>query len=178
MKRIIFAVMIVAAIVGCSQEKSKCDQAGENAIQYLYEQMTEKREDVKSVEIVKEDSVLGGFMLSILEMEVSSEYSKYLFNEISTSQFREFHDSMRTLFFDIANSWIMDKNENDSLKQLLKYRDKWRKAYLLEVTMKSNKKLQDRVCMDSDGVTPLMTIDESIKDREYFWNVLRKCNDI
>ena len=171
MKKILLSIAVLM-MTACNG--SKYGMAGDNAIQYVYEQMSDKRADINSVEIIKEDSVLSPILLSFGTTEIYSERTKYLGGEVSIEQYSAFKDSMMIMEGDVAKSWVMDKEWTDSLKKLPKYDGAWRKAFWLEVTMKSNQKLQYRMCLDQDGVTPYTNADGFMKEHQNFVEALNE----
>lgn len=164
MKKLLITT-VIAILTACSDG---ADQDKRNACQYVREQMPQQSDNIKSVEVIDEDSVLTTLLLSFGASEIYTEKIKLLDNEISIDQWRVFTDSMMTLESDVTRSWFMDRAINDSLRLLPKYKDSWRKAYLIEVTMKSGATKQYRVCMNQDGVTPSNTADDIIKEVEKF----------
>ena len=166
MKKLLFTSIVIALLTACSE----ADQGKRNACQYVREQIPNQADNIKSVEVVGEDSVLTTLLLSFGASEIYIEKTKFYDNEISREEWQAFSDSMMTVGSDVTHSWFMVKATNDSLRQLPKYKGSWRKAYQVEVTMKSGAKKQYRVCMDQDGVTPSMTADEIIKKSEDFYN--------
>ena len=166
MKKVLLFITLLATITACSTEHT----GRENACQYVREQMPLQAENIKKVEVIDEESVLTTLLLSFGISEIYIEKSKYISNEITNDKWFAFRDSMMTVGFDVRKAWIMDKITNDSLRLLPKYRGSWRKAYTVEVTMKSGANEQYRVCMDKDGVTPVATNDEIIKKSKEFFD--------
>lgn len=169
MKKMIH-LLAITILAACSET----DQGRQNACQYVREQMPEQMVNIKRVEVVKEDSVLSPFIISLGVSDIYSKRGDYYGGDITIEQWHAYTDSMLTLCFDFNNSWIMDKERTDSLKQLPKYRDSWRKAYLVEVIMKSGATKQYRVCMNEDGITPSMTSEEYIKRLDEFTKALNE----
>ena len=165
MKKVLLSITLLATIAACNTEHP----GKENACQYVREQMPLQANNIKSVEVIGEDSVLTTLLLSFGTSEIYIEKSKHINNEITDDQWFAFRDSMMTIGFNVRASWTMYKTTNDSLRLLPKYRGSWRKAYTVEVTMKSGATEQYRVCMDKDGVTPVSTNNEIItKSKEFF----------
>ena len=162
-KLLLIAIVILIACGGT-------DQSRQNACQYVREQMPGQSGNIKSVEVIGEDSVLTILLLSFGISEIYTEKTKLLDNEINIDQWRVFVDSMMTVENDVTSSWFMEKSFNDSLRLLPKYKDSWRKAYLVEVAMNSGAIKQYRVSMDQDGITPSSTADDIIKIVEEFDN--------
>lgn len=142
MKKMMFLFMAIAVLSCSSQNKGD-----ENACQFVRELLVEQASNIQSVDIAKEDSVMTPYI--------------YMYNEFKD-------DELVTAGFDIPKSWFMDKEYTDSLKQLPKYKSKWRKAYMIEVTMKSSRTLTYRVMMDDDGITPRLSQEDMIKETNRF----------
>ena len=168
MRKVLFLIALLA-MVSCNNNQSNYDQGGENACQYIREKFPELRDDIQSVDVVYDDSVMVWLYKSL---EIYEVHQKYFDNKITIEQLRAYRDSMQNIYFDVMRSWVMDKKDNDSLRHLSKYKGLWRKAYLIEVTMKSSKTSQYRVSMDEDGTTPSMTSDEFYKSSESFYKAL------
>lgn len=168
MRKVLLFIALLA-LVSCSEKNQKHDQGGENACQYIREKFPELREDIQSVDVVYDDSVM---VLLYKTLDIYEEQHKCFDNKITIKQLRAYRDSMQNIYFDVMRSWVMDKKDNDSLRHLSKYKGLWRKAYLIEVTMKSSKTSQYRVSMDEDGTTPSMTSDEFYKSSESFYKAL------
>ena len=176
MKKIATITIMLLMLVACQQSKN--DQAGDNAIQYVREQLNDQKENIKSVEVTLEDSVLFDKMLALVASDVNMQHVNYLGNDISLKEYHCYLDSIDRMMNDYTKSWIMDKEWSDSLKQLPKYKDTWHKAFIVEVTMKSNKTLAYRVCMEKDGITPLITSEEYMKQRDEVQEALNKRVDL
>ena len=155
MKKMMYLLAVIM-MVACGET----DQGRKNACQYVREQMPDQIANIKSVEVVKEDSVLSPFIISLGTSEIHSMRGDYYGGDITIEEWHVYQDSMLTIGLDAQRSWVMDKEWSDSLKQLPKYKESWRKAYLVEVTMKSGAIKQYRVCMDEAGTTPFMTIEQ------------------
>ena len=162
--------ILLATVIAILTASSEADQGKQNACKYVREQIPQQADNIKSVEVIGVDSVLTTLLLSFGASEIYTEKTKLLDNEISSDQWLTFVDSMMTVGSDVTHSWIMDKSDNDSLRLLPKYKGSWRKAYMVQVTMKSGATKQYRVCMDQDGVTPAMTADDIVKKSEEFYN--------
>jgi uncharacterized protein YxeA len=176
MKKIATITIMLLVVVACQQSKN--DQAGDNAIQYVREQLNYQKENIKSVEVTHEDSVLFDKMLTFVASDVKMQHVNYLGNDISLKDYWCYLDSIDKMMVDYTKSWIIDKEWSDSLKQLPKYKDMWHKAFIIEVTMKSNKTLVYRVCMEKDGITPLATSEEFMKQRDEIQEALSQRVDL
>ena len=134
----IFVFLMLLATLSCSSQ----NDGAKNACQYVRELMNNQAANIVSVDVVMEDSVLTPYV--------------YMYNDIAS-------DSLLYAGMDMQKSWIMDKDWNDSLKQMPQYKGKWRKAYMIKVTMKSTQKLVHRVMMGDDGTTPQASSDDMQK---------------
>jgi hypothetical protein len=171
-KLLLFIMVILAVLTSCNTNQTKYGQGGENACQYVREQMPEQDANIKNIEAIKEDSVLSPLMISFGTSEIYSKRSDYYGGDITIEELHTFTDSMLSVAFDSQRSWIMDKEWNDSLKQLSKYKGSWRRAYLVEVTMKSGAVSQERVCMNEDGITPSTTYSKLKKSLDEFMKAI------
>lgn len=137
MKKVLFLAVI--AVVSCG---SKFGEGGDNAAQYVREQMPELTKDAASVEAVKCDTFgicdIQKVMreLELKELEAESQVIKY-------SDLSKFVDSI----------------------DMYAYNDK-RLLYTVVVTAKSNKRDSIKVIMDKDGIAPQMLYNEYIKKHE------------
>ena len=172
MREMFLLIMMSIVLTACNTDQMKYGQGGRNACQYVREQMSDQATNIKSVEITKEDSVLSPLIIIFGKTEIYQKRIDLYEGIITNGQLREYIDSMTTVCLDIQRSWIMDKELSDSLKQLPKYQESWRKAYWIEVTMKSNTTKQYRICMDEDGVTPSMTSEEFLKIQDEYMKSL------
>ena len=125
----LFALLLV---VSCS---GKYGKGGDNAAQFVREQVVGNPDNIASIETILEDSLLGDASLSFYQTPV---------------------DERLEILQDVLDSWRFGIVVNDSLKTLKKYDGVWRKVYTVRVTMKSGVKNDVRVLMDGDGVTPRM----------------------
>ena len=155
-------------------------QGGENACQYVKEQVPGLREDIQSLEVIAEDSLLCDMVMSFGDITLSKQGAAFLTGEISKDQLRVTIDSIARAATDVEYSWRFSNVINDSLRKLSKYDGKWRKVYTVKVTMKSGITKEPRVLMDIDGKTPRMmerdmekAIEEHTKHilevQEYLW---------
>ena len=142
MKKIMFLLMAMVALSCSSQNKGD-----ENACQFVRELMNDQAANIQSVEVEKVDSVMTPYI--------------YMYNELKG-------DDLLKAGFDINKSWLMFPEYSDSLKHLPKYKSKWRKAYMIKVTMKSSKKVIKRVMMDDDETTPKISSDDLLKETNQF----------
>ena len=168
----IFLLIVLVALTACDTSQFKYGQGGINACQYVREQMQDQSVNIKNIEVIREDSVLSPLIILIGKTEIYKKSIDLYDGLIANKQWQEYIDSMVIVGYDVQRSWIMDKRDCDSLKQLSKYHGSWRKAYIVEVTMKSNTSKQYRVCMNEDGVTPSMTAEEYLKEQKEYERAL------
>ena len=155
-KNVCAVIALFAILVGCSQSKMKYGQGGENACQFVKEQIPELRDDIKSVEVIAEDSLLSDIGMLFGDRELTRQGTAFLKGEISKDELKATIDSISNAATDVEYSWRFSSVINDSLRQLGKYEGMWRKAYTVKVTMKSGVTKEPRVLMDNDGKTPRM----------------------
>ena len=167
-------------LAGCNQTKMRYGLGAENACQYVKEQVPGLREDIQSVEVIAEDSLLCDIGMSFGNITLSKQGAAFLNGEISKDELSATIDSIAKAATDVEHSWRFSNVVNDSLRLLPKYDGMWRKVYTVKVTMKSGTTKEPRVLMDTDGKTPRMmerdmekTIEEHRKHileiQEYLW---------
>ena len=175
-----YVISLLMVMVACSQTKMRYGQGGENACQYVKEQVPGLREDIQSVEVISEDSLLCDIGISFGDIALSKQGAAFLKGEIGKDELSATIDSIAKAATDIEYSWRFSNVVNDSLRQLSKYDGMWRKVYTVKVTMKSGTIKEPRVLMDTDGKTPRMmecdmekAIEEHTKHilevQEYLW---------
>lgn len=128
-KFLFFALLMVVSCMG------KYGKGGDNAAQFVREQVVGNPDNIASIETILEDSLLGDAFLSFYQTPA---------------------DERLKILQDVLDSWLFGIVVNDSLKTLKKYDGVWRKVYTVRVTMKSGVKNDVRVLMDGDGATPRM----------------------
>lgn len=127
---------------------------GRNACEYVREQFPDLRDNIKSVEIIAEDSTLSDLPLTFANLELARAGSEYVQGLRSVDDYSAVIDSFITVYHDVAFSWQYGDVINDSLGALSKYNYEWRKVYKIRITMKSSTTKDVRVLMDADGITP------------------------
>lgn len=155
MKKLFSTLLLLAILTAC--EQAKYGTGGRNACQFVKEQMPELREDIASVEVTKEDTLLSDIIFIYDQVAIAKAGSDFWSGEISKKKYQETIDKYVTILSDIDHSWKYGIVVNDSLKKLKTYDDAWRKVYTVLVTMKSGTTKEHRVLMDTDGLTPRMT---------------------
>lgn len=149
-------VILLTIMTGCSQTQMKYGKGGENACQFVKEQVPGLRDDIQSVEVISEDSLLSDIGMSFGDITLSKQGAAFLQGEISKDELRGTIDSVAKAATDLEYSWRFSNVINDSLRKLPKYDGLWRKVYTIRVTMKSGTTKEPRVLMEADGKTPRM----------------------
>lgn len=171
---------ILLVLTGCNQTQIKYGKGGMNACQYVKERVPESRNDIQSVEVIEDDSLLCDLGMLFGDITLSKQGAAFLNGEISKDELSATIDSVAIVATDIGYSWRFSSVINDSLRKLPKYDGMWRKVYTVKVTMKSGITKEPRVLMDTDGITPRMldrdlekAIEEHTKHilevQEYLW---------
>ena len=180
MKKFYAIALLTTIMTGCSQTHMKFGQGGENACQFVKEQVPGLSDDIQSVEVIAEDSLLCDIGMSFGDITLSKTGAAFLQGEVSKDELSATIDSVANAATDLEYSWRFSNVVNDSLRQLAKYDGMWRKVYTVRVTMKSGTTKEPRVLMDTDGKTPRMierdmekAIEEHTKHileiQEYLW---------
>ncbi len=154
-------------------------RGGENACQFVREQVPELREDIESVEVVGVDSLLSDSWLAFDRARFAIARSNYLKGEMSSDEYMGIIDERQQILSDVENSWVYGIVVNDSLKTLKKYDNVWRKVYKVKVKMKSGVIKEPRVLMDNDGETPRMLEKDFEMDlKEYRQEIIDALGDL
>ena len=159
-------LLLTLALVACNSTSSKFGQSGNNAVQFVKEQLPEFAQNAESIEVIGEDSLLCDIGLMFGINDVYKALEKYNNGEITLKEARAVRDSVLHDGTDVENTWRYGSIVTDSLKQLTKYEGQWRKVYTVTINMKSQTTKEVRVMMDNDGTTPRYT-DEQFSDRLY-----------
>lgn len=162
MKKVI--LMLLVAMTACNTEQMKYGQGGRNACQFVKEQVPELREDITSVEVIEEDSLLSDIGLSFELNRLLKAEGDFYEGKITDSQFEDVISDYAKMANDVEYSWRFSNSINDSLRSIKKYEYMWRKVYTIRVTMKSGSTKEPRVLMDQDGITPRCMEKEFEKD--------------
>lgn len=167
MKKVLFTFLALL-LISCNTGQMKYGQGGRNACQFVKEQVPGMREDIQSVEVVKEDSLMGDIGITFAKTTLAKSCVDFMEGRLSKEKFTKVIDSLSNVGTDIYYSWKYSTVVNDSLKFLPKYTHLWRKVYTIRVTMKSGITKEPRVLMDQDGTTPRMIEKDMEKDIEEF----------
>lgn len=152
---IVVSLAFMLLLVSCGQ--SGFGMGGSNAEQFIRENAVMLRDDIASVETIREDSVLGDIGIGFQTMELLKAGTNYLQGNITRDDYTQTINEGTLLMKDIQDCWDSPTSVGDSLRRSGKYDGMWRKAYTVEVTMKSSVKKTHIVLMDTDGITPRMT---------------------
>lgn len=152
MKKVLMTMVVVLAIVACSS--SPYGQGGENACQFVKEQIPGLRDDIAKVEVIREDSLLSDEFLPSGELELRKGEVDYYEKRITRDKLDSIIRNVSCKLNDVESSWRFGDVVNDSLRKLEKYNYWWRKVYTVRVTMKSGTTKDPRVMMMENGVTP------------------------
>lgn len=160
MKKYSIFIILFAAFISCTEKMKNIasyGQAGQNACEYVREQVPELKESIESIEAIGEDSLLGDSWLAHDQLIFARAGREYAQGILSRKDYEEIIEKYAHILTDINNSWLYGIVVNDSLRKLEKYQYQWRKVYIIRVTMKSSVTKEVRVLMDNDGITPRMT---------------------
>ena len=163
---------LALALVACKNTSLKYGQGGQNAIQFIKEQVPEIAQNAESIEVTSEDFLLSDIGLQFGINEVHKAFERYNNGEISLKEARSVRDSVMNGGADIEDTWNYGSVVTDSLKQLPKYKGQWRKVYTITIKMKSQTTDVIRVLMDNDGITPRYT------DKQFSRRLYELCNQI
>ena len=146
------AIAILIVLTGCNQTQMKYGQGGKNACLFVKEQVPELREDISSVEVIGEDSMICDIGLMFGFNRVHEAEMMYYDSKITRSELDQILDSMNLELTFVENSWKYGTPETYGNK----FDGQWRKVYTVRVTMKSGVTKEPRVLMEQDGITPRM----------------------
>lgn len=146
------AIAILIVLTGCNQTQMKYGQGGKNACLFVKEQVPELREDISSVEVIGEDSMICDIGLMFGFNRVHEAEMMYYDSKITRSELDQVLDSMNLELTFVENSWKHGTPETYGNK----FDGQWRKVYTVRVTMKSGVTKEPRVLMEQDGITPRM----------------------
>ena len=160
-------LFLTLVLVACNNTSLKYGQGGQNAVQFVKEQVSEIAQNAESIEVTGEDSLLCDIGLMFGLNDVHKALEKYNNGEISLKEARAVRDSVMHDGADVENTWNYGSIVTDSLKRLTKYEGQWRK-----VKMKSQTTDEIRVLMDEDGTTPRYT------DKQFSRSLYELCGQI
>lgn len=161
MKKFCIYLGLLALLFGC-QTRMKYGQGGVNACQYVREKLAIQADNIKSVEVIGEDSLMDDELPSAEVLDLLRSGTDYLDYKISKKEYEDIINKYKRMVDDVASSWAYSF-KNDSLRTIPEYDSSWHKVYEVEITMKSTRTKTIRVLMHNDGVTPRATEDEFLK---------------
>ena len=177
-KKVFIGLVGLMGLIGCVDGGMKYGKGGENAIQFVKEQVPGLRDDIASVEVIEEDSLLSDIALAHDAARFAMAGADFWQGNISREEYQRIIDERERLLYDIEYSWRFPLVVNDSLKKLSKFENQWRKVYKVLVTMKSGDTREPRVLMDGDGITPTMLErDFEMQLEEYHREILQANED-
>ena len=150
MKKALSIVIVGIILWGCDNNKMKYGLGGANAIQFVEEQVPGLRDDIASIEIIKEDSLLSDIGLMFAGTMAGNIKADYSEGKVSYAEMSRVLDSCKAELMAVEQSW----KYGTVSKKVKKYESQWRKVYTVKVTMKSGVTKEPRVLMDDDGITP------------------------
>lgn len=165
-------LFLTLVLVACNNTSLKYGQGGQNAVQFVKEQVSEIAQNAESIEVTGEDSLLCDIGLMFGLNDVHKALEKYNNGEISLKEARAVRDSVMHDGADVENTWNYGSIVTDSLKRLTKYEGQWRKVYTVTIKMKSQTTDEIRVLMDEDGTTPRYT------DKQFLKSLYELCGQI
>lgn len=154
MKKVLLLIALMVTISSCNTDQMKYGQGGKNACQYVKEQVPQLRDDIQSIEVIEEDSLLTDRILAFDQVKFARAGADFWEGSLSREEYQKIIDEASLTLYDIRSSWVTPLAVNDSLKKLSKYDDCWRKVYTIRITMKSGTTKEPRVLMENDGITP------------------------
>jgi len=146
----IIVIAVSFIFVGCNNDRTRYGQGGENAIQFVKEQVPELSNDINKIEVIGEDSLLTDLGLTFASNRAASIKAAYYEGRVSYDEMERVLDSCKAELMVVEQSW----KYGTVSKKIKKYEYQWRKVYTIRVTMKSGVTKEPRVLMDQDGVTP------------------------
>ena len=155
MKKMVMVATISAMMVACNVD-TKFGYGGSMAEKYVKEEVLRGHDDVKSVEVVKEDSLLCDVGLMFERKNAWRKKNDYFEGLISKDELKSYLDSCMDELSAISDSWKFGKKPDN----MERYEGKMRRVYTVKVTTVYGKVREIRVLMDNDGVTPRTTEEE------------------
>ena len=152
MKKVLFLLLMFVAMTACNNEQYKYGQGGKNACQFVNEKIVSQSDNIKSIEVIAEDSLLSDIGLTFATIRASNIKAAYFADLIPYSEMSRVLDSCKAELMYVEQSW----RYGTVSKKLKKFEYQWRKVYTVRVTMKSTITKETRVLMDQDGITPRM----------------------
>lgn len=182
MKHFFIFIIVMMIITSCKQVKESSHhddfgKGGENAIQFVREQVPSQIENIAKMEVIEEDSLLSDIALVFERVRFAKAGADFWEGKISREDYRRIIDERAQLLQDIQYSWQFPTVINDSLKGMGKFNGMWRKVYKVRVTMKSGVTREPRVMMDEDGVTPRIIERDFEKELDEYQREILQANE-
>lgn len=159
MKKILFAWSAIL-LASCSMK----DQGIKNAEQFVIEKYGLNMDNIKSVEGVEQDSLLGTLHLGWVPIDQAKAATAYYKDEIRYLDYMVVEDSLVSVLNDADTNWRYNGVNISELKKDDRYSDAFRRVIKVTVTYKSTDSRSYRVLMDRNGEKPNMTEDEVLSD--------------
>ena len=102
MKKVL--LLLLLAFTACNTEQMKYGQGGRNACQFVKEQVPELREDIKSVEVIEEDSLLSDIGLTFELNRLLKAEGDFYEGKITDNQFEDVISDYAKMANDIENA--------------------------------------------------------------------------
>lgn len=150
MKKVLLFVILTAIMTSCDSKQSKYGVGGRNACQFVKEKTVNQSDNIESIEVISEDSLLSDIGLTFASIRASNVKAAYYSGLISYNEMSRVLDSCKAELMAIEQSW----RYGTVSKTIKKYEYQWRKVYTIRITMKSSVTKETRVLMDQDGITP------------------------
>lgn len=148
MKKTLLIALLMMSITACN--KSPYGKGGDNACQFVKEQVPGLRNDIANVEVIAEDSLLSDIGLTFASVRAAKIKNAYYKGKISYNEMDRVLDSCKAELMAVEQSW----KYGTVSKRIPKYKNQWRKVYTVKVTMKSGIIKTPRVLMEQDGLKP------------------------
>ncbi len=165
-------ILLALAIISCTG-----NQGERNACQFVRENAGLLADNIKSVEVIGQDSAI---ILIFEKALLATRWADFLelastgeFGGEDVSTYKDFLDSMMQKYSDAVLSWDGSFLVADSVRH--KY--DWRQVYTVKVTMQSGSTKTTRVLMDRDRITPRLLERDAIGELNSLGTTLTKGYD-
>lgn len=167
MKRFIFIATLLISIISCS----KFDEGGDNACQFVKEQLSLDFENVESIEptALFEVAIIN---ISERNEDIMKKYKEEKDGIISKEDLVSFYNRLNNEVEAANDSW--SGLQEDKQKAIDAGVTAIRRVYNVAITMKSKKKTNVNVIMEDDKVTPYM-LEKDYNDR--LWEFQKEIKD-
>ena len=130
MKKVLLTIALLAAgLTACNTEQMKYGQGGKNACQFVKEQVPELRDDIESVEVICVDTFLCDRSLSLDAVVFANASLDFGQGRMSKDKYQSVVDDFSRRHRDIVRSWTYGRATNDSLRNIKKYDNNWRRKW-------------------------------------------------